>query len=108
MLASNARAGGGEKRQAPASGHMAAAGVRWCAAGAPLGCQELAGAHDTNAAIQTMQNQRLCPVMEEASEVALSSLLRLRVVRQHLLSGAASAEASALEHGPSTRKVYII
>ena len=92
MLASNARAGGGEKRQAPASGHMAAAGVRWCAAGAPLGCQELAAAHDTNAAIQTMQNQRLCPAMEEASEVASSPLLRMVVEEQHPSSSAARTE----------------
>ena len=89
MLASNARAGDGEKRLAIASGHVAAAHVRRCATGAPLSCQELAGACDTNAVILTMQNQRLCPAMEEASEVASSPLLRMVVEEQHPSSSAA-------------------
>ena len=94
-MVSNARAGGGERRLALASGHVAAARVRWRAAGAPLGFQELAGAHDTNAAVVTMQNQRLCPAMEDASEIASSPLLRMVVEEHRLPSSAAGAEARA-------------
>ena len=82
-MVSNARAGGGERRLALASGHVAAARVRWRAAG------------DTNAAVVNMQNQRLCPAMEDASEVASSPLLRMVVEEHRLPSSAAGAEARA-------------